>query len=157
MSAFNRKRQKKNAVEAAIRWVRDNCDISKNIKIGIGSGTTVAYGFKEVARFKNLDVVPTSNETKRALQKRGVKLVDLDSDGYIKVDIDGADEVDPNLNLIKGGGGCHLREKRVASQSEKFIVVVDESKLVEYLGQDHPVPLEVKQGKIDQLMERLKF
>ncbi len=141
----SREELKKVAVKGAMDWIRDNYDLEKELSIGVGSGSTVAHSFPEIADYDNLIAVPTSSATKQALEKRGVRVRELEeASGKLAFDIDGADEVDPDLNLIKGGGGCHYREKKVAKMSTTLLIVVDESKLVDHLGQSFPLPVEVE-------------
>jgi ribose 5-phosphate isomerase A len=87
--------------------------------------------------------VPTSLRTERFARARGLPLTTLEEPLDIDLTVDGADEVDPQLNALKGGGGAHTREKIVASASREYWLIVDESKLVEHLGEKHPVPVEV--------------
>jgi len=136
---------KKNAVEGAMEWIEANYELGVGLSIGVGSGSTVAHSFDLIAEKSGLTAVPTSKETKKELAQRGVKVKELeDFSGQLAFDIDGADEVDPGLNLIKGGGGCHYREKKVAKRSDKLLIVVDQTKLVDYLGQSFPLPVEVE-------------
>jgi ribose 5-phosphate isomerase A len=86
---------------------------------------------------------PTSDDTRREAEGLGIPLLPRELPRVLDVTIDGADEVDPALNLIKGGGGAHLREKIVAQASERELIVVDESKLSPRLGTHHALPLEV--------------
>jgi len=87
--------------------------------------------------------IPTSIRTKEQAESLGIPLVTLDTHSKLDVAIDGADEVDPNLNLVKGGGGALLREKMVEVMADKFIVIVDESKLCDGLGPGFPLPVEI--------------
>jgi ribose 5-phosphate isomerase A len=87
--------------------------------------------------------VPTSNSTKKLAIKYGIPLTNLDENPIIDLTIDGADEVDSSLNLIKGGGGALTREKVIAHHSKKVIIVIDETKVVKALGIDFPLPVEV--------------
>ncbi len=132
---------KKLAGEKAVDFVEDG-----NV-VGLGTGSTTEYFIKKLAQRisdKGLDIIgiPTSKKTERLARKLGIRLSSLNEYPEIDVDIDGADEVDGDFNLIKGGGGAHTREKIVANASRKFIVVVDHSKKVERLGH-FPVPVEV--------------
>lgn len=115
--------------------------------IGLGSGTTATYLLKALAKRVQSGLsftgVPTSKEISLLATSLGLDIADLDSYPQLDLDIDGADEVDPNLNLIKGRGGAHLREKIVAVASHSMIVIADESKLVQRLGEHTPVPVEV--------------
>ena len=114
--------------------------------VGLGSGSTATY----VIRFLGERVrdglkiigIPTSQKIKQLAEQLGIPLATLDEHPQIDIDIDGADEIDPQLNLIKGGGGALLREKIIASASRRFIVVGDSSKQVAHLGK-FPLPVEV--------------
>lgn len=135
---------KKIAVEGAMEWIESNYELD-GLSIGVGSGSTIAHSFDLIAEKNGLSAVPTSKETSKELARRGVNVQELeDFSGQLAFDIDGADEVDPGLNLIKGGGGCHYREKKVAKRSDKLLIVVDKTKLVDYLGQSFPLPVEVE-------------
>merc|ERR1719213_878664 len=92
---------------------------------------------------KDILAIPTSVRTKEQAESLDIPLVTLDTHSKLDVAIDGADEVDPKLNLVKGGGGALLREKMVELQAKKFIVIVDESKLCAHLGPSFPVPVEI--------------
>ncbi|MFP4021854.1 MAG: ribose-5-phosphate isomerase RpiA [Halanaerobium sp.] len=114
--------------------------------IGLGTGSTAYYAIKKVGEMvrKGLKVkaVPTSNETAELAAEEGIELIELADVEALDLTIDGADEVDSKFNLIKGGGGALLREKIVASATDKLIIVVDESKLVDDLG-EFPLPVEI--------------
>jgi ribose 5-phosphate isomerase A len=114
--------------------------------VGLGSGSTATYAIRFLAeRVRDgLKVVgiPTSQKTKELAEQLGIPLTTLEKQSQIDIDIDGADEIDPQLNLIKGGGGAFLREKIVASVSRRFIVIADSAKLVTRLGK-FPLPVEV--------------
>jgi ribose 5-phosphate isomerase A len=114
--------------------------------VGLGSGSTSAHAVRFLAeRVRDgLKIVgiPTSQQTQHLAEQLGIPLVTLDEHPKIDIDIDGADEIDPQLNLIKGGGGAFLREKIVASVSRRFIVIGDSSKQVKRLGK-FPLPVEV--------------
>jgi ribose 5-phosphate isomerase A len=133
--------QKQLAATAAAQLVQ-NGDI-----VGLGTGSTAAYLVEALgARARaglRCTCVPTSDETARRATQLGLSLGRLDDYSEIGIDIDGADEVDPSLNLIKGLGGALLREKLVARTARRFVVVVDETKLVERLGKRARVPVEV--------------
>ncbi len=139
----DREKLKELAVEGAMNWIADHYDLNGELKIGIGSGSTVGYLFDRLEPYDNLIAVPTSLKTERELKKRGVRVGRLEDVGDLIFDLDGADEVDPQLNLMKGGGGSHYREKKVAKRSELLLIVVDGSKIVDYLGQTFPLPVEV--------------
>jgi len=148
---------KKNAVKGAMEWIESNYKLGAGLSIGVGSGSTVGHSFDLIAEKSGLTAVPTSKETSKELAQRGVKVQELeDFSGQLAFDIDGADEVDPGLNLIKGGGGCHYREKKVAKRSDKLLIVVDRTKLVDYLGQSFPLPVEVKPNREETARAELK-
>ncbi|MFM8552012.1 MAG: ribose-5-phosphate isomerase RpiA [Nitrospiraceae bacterium] len=132
---------KRRAAEAAVGYV-----LHGQI-VGLGTGSTakhvvLALGEKVRAGLA-ITGVPTSTETAELAKKQGIALLNHDDAWQIDVAIDGADQVDPQLNLIKGGGGALLREKIVAAAAKQFIVVVDASKRVPALGGTFPLPIEV--------------
>ncbi len=130
---------KKAAAEKALELVRDG------MLLGLGSGSTVRYFTEGVGRMvaDGLRVrgVPTSRATAELAASLGIPVVE-ELVGQIDLAVDGADEVDPQLSLIKGRGGAQLREKLVACAAKRFVVVVDESKIVDRLGQG-VLPVEV--------------
>ncbi len=119
------------------------------MRLGLGSGSTtacflVALGERIAAgELERVVGVPTSVGTERAARDLGIPLGGLEDLGALDLTVDGADEVDPDLNLIKGLGGALLREKMVAQASAHFLVVIDHTKLVRRLGGHAPVPVEV--------------
>lgn len=132
---------KKAAALAAVEFVRDG------MTVGLGTGSTakhmvMALGERVRAGMK-LRGVPTSRETAELARQQGIPLIDQDNAWIIDVAIDGADQVDPGFNLIKGGGGAHLKEKIVAASAKQFIVLVDYTKQVPVLGGSFPLPIEV--------------
>ncbi|WP_455277251.1 ribose 5-phosphate isomerase A [[Eubacterium] cellulosolvens] len=133
----------KAAVSEAISLVEDG-DF-----VGLGSGSTMAYAICELGTFvkrKGFDikVVPTSFQTKILSLENGLNVIDWMQDKKLDLAIDGADQVELNsLNLIKGGGAALTREKIVDSNSKELIIVIDENKLIERLGHNQPVPIEV--------------
>ena len=133
---------KLNASIEACEYVRANIDI--NSIIGVGTGSTVNYFIEELAKIKTLfkGAVSSSEASSEILAIHGIEVFELNDVNEINIYIDGADEVDLNNNLIKGGGGAHTREKIVASASNEFVCIVDESKMVETLGV-FPLPVEV--------------
>ena len=132
---------KKNAGEKAVEYIEDG------MIIGLGTGSTVEYTIKKLGgMIKNglqIEGIPTSMRTKKLATENGIPLIELDDHSEIDITIDGADEVDSYLNLIKGGGGALTREKIIAFHTKKEIIVVDETKIVKRLGIDNPVPVEV--------------
>lgn len=132
---------KRAAAEAALTLIEDG------MKLGLGTGSTAAIfvdllGEKAVGRYENIICVPTSRATAQQAQRLGLTLGSLESVGQLDLTVDGADEVDPTLSLIKGGGGALLIEKIVASASTKMVVIADYGKQVETLGA-FPLPIEI--------------
>ncbi len=131
---------KENAAMAALEFVEDG------MTLGLGSGSTAEIFIEKLGeRIEDglkVQGVPTSKRTAKCAIDAGVPLVDADKVEAIHLTIDGADEVGPLSNLIKGGGACLLREKIIAHASERMIVIVDPSKMVEHLGR-FPLPVEV--------------
>ena len=117
--------------------------------LGLGTGSTAKYALEEIAgrlkdgRLKDIAGIPSSLETERTARELGIPVISFDDKQEIDLTIDGADEVDPDLNLIKGGGGALLRVKVLAQSSRRNVMVVDESKLSPMLGTHCPVPVEV--------------
>ena len=133
---------KLNASIEAIKYIKPKIDF--NSVIGVGTGSTVNYFIEELAKIKHLfkGAVSSSEASTKLLENYGIEVFELNDVDEIIVYVDGADEVDPSHNLIKGGGGAHTREKIVASASNEFVCIVDESKLVKVLG-NFPLPIEV--------------
>jgi ribose 5-phosphate isomerase A len=135
-------RLKRQAAERALDFVK------AGMKLGLGTGSTAKH-FVELLGERvrgGLDVigVPTSETTRGDATRCGIPLTTLDEIDRLDLTIDGADEIDPSLDLIKGGGGALLREKIVAAASDQMIVIADDSKWVENLGR-FPLPIEVVQ------------
>ncbi|MFX1604871.1 MAG: ribose 5-phosphate isomerase A [Promethearchaeota archaeon] len=133
---------KLNAAKSALK------KIPKTGPIGLGSGSTVAIFAKElglrISKGENdICVVPSSYQAYQLAVEYGIPLTNLDLNPELIITVDGADEVDNNLNLTKGGGGALFQEKVVASASKKLIIIVDESKLVDKLGSKFLIPVEV--------------
>ena len=121
--------------------------VTDGMVVGLGTGTTAKHLIEalgeRVARGLSIQAVPTSHDTAALARKSGIPLVDSDNAWTIDVAIDGADQVDPAFNLVKGGGGALLKEKIVAAAARRFIVMVDQTKLVPALGGSFPLPIEV--------------
>lgn len=123
--------------------------IEEGMKLGLGTGSTAAWLVKLLGAKNHLDglqieAAATSSQTLELAQSVGLRMNSLDYFGWLDLTIDGADEFDPLLSLIKGGGGALLQEKIVANASEKMVVVTDPSKQVERLGA-YPLPVEIVQ------------
>jgi ribose 5-phosphate isomerase A len=134
---------KQQAAEAAVGEVRSG------MAVGLGTGSTAVFATRKIGALladgtlRDLVGFATSKETEREAEALGIPMLGPELDRPLDVTIDGADEVDPGLDLIKGGGGAHLREKIVAQATERELIVVDESKLSERLGTKRALPLEV--------------
>ena len=124
-------------------------EVKSDMILGLGSGSTAALMIKRLAdeirfgKLQNIIGVATSFQSEVLALELNIPLIDLASVSQIDLAIDGADEVDPGFQLIKGGGACHVREKLVASKANKLLIVVDETKLVQSLNQSFPLPVEV--------------
>ncbi|MDX1390025.1 MAG: ribose-5-phosphate isomerase RpiA [Acidobacteriota bacterium] len=135
------------AKEAAGRKAVD-LFVADGMSLGLGTGSTVYYALVRLAdRITHEGIrirgVPTSNDTDAKARGLGIPLATLDEVAALDLTIDGADEIDPGLHLIKGGGGALLREKVVASVSKRFVVVADRDKIVETLGIGFRLPVEI--------------
>ncbi|MEP6958330.1 MAG: ribose-5-phosphate isomerase RpiA [Nitrospirota bacterium] len=132
---------KKAAAIKAVEFVRDG------MVVGLGTGSTAKHAIfalgEKVREGITLLGVPTSEETATLARQQGITLIEADNAWVIDVAIDGADQVDPCFNLIKGGGGALLKEKIVAASAKQFIVLVDHTKRVPVLGGSFPLPIEV--------------
>ncbi len=122
--------------------------ISDGMSLGLGTGSTTALALKalgERIRSEGLNVrgVPTSFAAERLAREEGIPLLSLDEIDRLDLAMDGADEVDDSFRLIKGRGAAHTREKIVAAQADRFVVLVDDSKMVDQLGTRMPLPVEV--------------
>lgn len=129
---------KRMAAETAAKMVRDK------MVVGLGSGTTIVKVIQALAKLKSRAIfIPSSSATQRLASDLGLKLSSLDTHDKLDLMIDGADEVDPNFDMIKGRGGAHTREKIVAGAAKRVVIVVDRTKLVKKLGERMPVPVEI--------------
>jgi ribose 5-phosphate isomerase A len=138
---LEREELKKLAAEKALDYIKDG------MIVGLGTGSTVEYTIRKLGKLVseglNIKGIPTSIHTMRIAKEENIPLTNLEENPEIDVTIDGADEVDSNLNLIKGGGGALTREKIIAFNSKKVIIVIDDSKIVKALGIDFDLPVEV--------------
>jgi len=134
---------KKKAAERAVEFVQSG------MVVGLGTGSTTGFALEligeaiKAGRLKDIVGIPSSLQTERLANEFGISLITFEKYTGIDLTIDGADEVDPQLNLIKGGGGALLREKVLAQASHRNIIIVDEGKLSQRLGTNWPVPIEV--------------
>ncbi len=146
---------KKRAALEAVKHVREG------FVVGLGSGTTIAYAIQEIGkknRREGLRVlgVPTSHQALMLAVSCDIPVTTLNECSKLDLAIDGADQVDRELNLIKGMGGALMREKVVASAAKQFVVVADETKLVEKLGTNQPVPVEVLPFALSTVVARVE-
>ncbi len=132
--------EKQRSAEAACEYVKDG------MIVGLGTGSTAEFAVKKIGELvrNGLSIrgIPTSDATKILAESEGIPLIDFSETMFIDLTIDGADEIDASLNMIKGGGAALLREKIVASASREEIIIVSSSKLVQQLGA-FPLPVEV--------------
>lgn len=141
MTPENLDNLKKAAAHKAIEFIRDG------MVVGLGTGSTakhllVALG-EQVRAGRKLRGVATSQETAALARESGIPLIDTENRWEIDAALDGADQVDPDFNLIKGGGGALLKEKIVVASAKQFIVMIDHTKQVPVLGGSFPLPIEV--------------
>ena len=147
---------KKQAAEKAVE------EIQSGMVVGLGTGSTVYYALQKIAELiKNGQLneivgIPSSKQTEKLANEMGIPLTTFEEHQKIDVTIDGADEIDKYLNLIKGGGGALLREKILAQASKKLVIVADESKLSPKLGTRWAVPIEVIKFAYPLEMEFIK-
>lgn len=140
---MNSDTHKQQAAQRAVNFIRSG------MIVGLGSGSTVKFALEEIAvrirsrRLENILGVPSSSVTDRMARDLQIPLTSLDAHPQPDINIDGADEADPALNLIKGGGGALLREKVLAQASRRNVIIVDAGKLSSRLGDRWPLPLEV--------------
>lgn len=123
--------------------------VRSGMVVGLGTGSTAYYAVERVGmklksgELKDIICIPTSERTKQQALSLGIPLVTLNEKSKLDVAIDGADDVDPHLALVKGGGGALLREKMVENVSDNFVCIVDESKLSKGIGPNFPLPVEI--------------
>ncbi len=135
--------------------------VQSGMVVGLGTGSTAAFMIQALGErlrrgeLQEVRGIPTSFQAAVLARQAGIPLTTLDEVATVDLAIDGADEVDPQKNLIKGGGAAHTREKIVDSLAQEFVVVVDASKLVERLGSTFPVPVEVLPMAVVPVMRAL--
>ncbi len=135
---------KKQAAHEAV-----NQEVQSGMRLGLGTGSTVAYALDAIGAalqagmLTDIVGVPTSEQTATRARELGIPLVELHEVEELDVTIDGADEITPSLDLIKGAGAALLREKMVAQATRKLVIIADSGKQVARLGQKHPLPVEV--------------
>jgi ribose 5-phosphate isomerase A len=143
LSDDQRARLKQEAADYAVKYVESG------MKVGLGTGSTAIFAMRRIAELlrdgslANIMGFATSNVIWQEALRLGIPLMDQAMPAKLDITIDGADEVDPQLNLIKGGGGALFREKIVAQASDRVIIIVDDSKLSACLGTFHTLPVEV--------------
>ena len=134
---------KKQAAHRAVEF------ITSEMVIGLGTGSTAKYAVERIGELlrggslEKISGIPSSDQTEKLAQRMAIPLTSLDEHPTVDLNIDGADEVDPDLNLIKGGGGALLKEKIIAQASRRNIIIVDESKLSAQLGSLFSLPVEI--------------
>ena len=132
--------------KAAVEAVKN---VESGMVLGLGTGLTANFAIREISRLlkegslKDIVGIPSSNQTEKLALELGIPLITFEQKSEIDLNIDGADEVDPDLNLIKGGGGALLREKIIAQPSTRNIIVVDEQTMSQKLGTKWAVPVEI--------------
>jgi ribose 5-phosphate isomerase A len=146
---------RKRAASAAVKHLEDG------FTVGLGSGNTAAYAIKEMGRrirqkkWRILGV-PTSHQALKLAVDSGIPITTLDEHPELDLTIDGADQIDKELNLIKGMGGALTREKIVASATKELVIVADQTKLTDKLGRNQPLPVEVLRFALPTVMLRIQ-
>lgn len=136
--------------------------VKDKMNVGLGTGSTAYYAIKRIGQLVNengydLTCVATSVQSEKLARECGIRVVDIDEVDKLDVTIDGADEIDPKMNLIKGLGGALLREKIVAAATVQEIIIADGSKIVEKLGTKAPLPVEVLRFGHEHTMNALRM
>src|SRR5438477_13146484 len=140
--------------QAALRALDE---IRDGMIVGLGTGSTASHFIRELGKARiKVEGIPTSEASTQLAREVGVPLTTFEEHPRIDVTVDGADEVSPGLDLIKGLGGALVREKIVAHASSRVVIVVDESKLVERLGAKTVIPVEVIPFAMDRVILQLK-
>ncbi len=153
-SADSNPDQKKAAALRAASYVKDG------MKVGLGTGSTAAFFIEELGRRvreEGLKIICTSTSFSSAVlaEKSGLSVLPLDQFDDLDISVDGADEIDPHMYLIKGGGAAHTREKLVHAMSRRFVVIADASKRVKQLGEKFAVPVECIPPSLKFVLRRL--
>ncbi|KAK1302606.1 putative ribose-5-phosphate isomerase [Acorus calamus] len=137
--------------------------VKSGMVLGLGTGSTAVHAIRRIGdllrrgELSGIVGIPTSKQTEEQATEAGIPLSDLESHPSVDLAIDGADEVDPHMNLVKGRGGSLLREKMIEGTCERFVVIVDESKLVDYIGGSRlAMPVEVIPFCCNYTLERLR-
>ena len=150
---MSKKIAKINASKEALKFVQNG------MIVGLGTGSTAKIFInllgKKISKNFQITGMPTSIETKKQAEKLGIKLIDINDKKTIDLAIDGADEVSPQKNLIKGLGGAFLREKIVEKKADNLIIIVDESKMVKKLGKGI-LPIEVEKEKYLEIVPKIE-
>lgn len=147
---------KRAAAEEAVR------EVQSGMILGLGTGSTSSIFVHLVGEryrrgeLRHLTGVPTSEATRAIAESYGIPLAEIETHAVIDFAVDGCDEVDPRLDLIKGLGGALLREKAVEIKARRFVVITDDSKIVKKLGTKSPVPVEVARGGWREMLEPLR-
>jgi len=150
---LNQEFAKKNAAKEAVKFVKHGMTVG----LGTGSTASIAVDLLGNKLSENFQItgMPTSIETKKQAEKWGMDLIGIEDRDSIDIAIDGADEVSPSLDLIKGFGGALLREKKVERKAKELIIIVDETKIVERLGVG-PLPVEVGTENHDSIAREIE-
>ena len=148
--AMHQSEKKRLAAEAAIDYIEDS------MLLGVGTGSTVNYFIDALPQVRNKirSVVSSSEASSERLKALGFEVSELSETGDLDLYVDGADEVNKHFHLIKGGGGALTREKVVASASQKFVCIIDDSKMVDTLG-TFPLPVEVVPMALSYVSQQL--
>ncbi|UCC33228.1 MAG: ribose 5-phosphate isomerase A [Candidatus Bathyarchaeota archaeon] len=150
-----REEAKKRAAKEAVKHAKNT------FIIGLGSGSTAAYATRELGRRiqqEKLRIlgVPTSLQTQRLAMDSGIPLTTLKEHPELDLTLDGADQIDQELNLIKGMGGALTREKIVASATKEFVIMADQTKLTDELGKNQPLPIEILSFALPTVMPKIQ-
>ncbi len=133
--------------------------IQEGMLVGLGTGSTAAFFIEALGKRcqegLRIAAIATSQQSNRQAQQLGIPLIDPNTITMLDLIVDGADEIDHHKNMIKGGGGALLREKLLAQASHEMVVIIDETKLVDHLG-DHPLPVEIASFVYCNTLQRLK-